>query len=71
MADPEQQTNDQGERSAMDADNKSKKESKRRAAGQSQEVIRYNGQAIDEMKIVDLKDALRKLNRSTTGNKMN
>jgi len=45
------------------------KKEKSESRGKSREIKRYDDQAINEMKVNELKDALKKLNVVTTGNK--
>lgn len=61
---------EQGDSRVMNTEqgNDSKKE-KSESRGKSREIKRYDDQTINEMKVSELKDALKKLNVVTTGNK--
>jgi len=70
MADSEQPIISRGSNArSVERCDESKEESKQKSLSKSQQIRKYDGRDIDEMKLIELKDALRGLNIATIGNK--
>lgn len=71
MVESDPQINSQSEHATGNAESndKSGRRGKQRSTDDLQKIQKYDGQDIDEMKVANLKDDLKKLNASTIGNK--